>query len=270
MTVLTFQAAIEESARYSKRHLLLGNGFSIALRPNIFAYGKLYEQADFSKLSPTAKTAFVALGTQDFERVIKALRDAKKILAAYGGASQAVLDTLQSDADGLRELLVQTIAASHPAWPGEISDAEYDGDEPHLVSRHHGTVRQRQGDVGLAHAARAEQHHVFRSFDECQMRQLLDLRLRRSAADRPVELLERLHRRHGGQLHQRRSLALLARGGLALQQLLHEVGEARLVSRGLLRQRGPFRGHAGHFQLLAQAGDALVLQVHAATPSSSS
>ena len=125
MTILSFQAAIEESARYTKRHLLLGNGFSIALRPNIFAYGKLYEQANFSKLSPTAKTAFIALGTQDFERVIKALRDTKKILAAYGGTSQALLDTLQSDTDGLRELLVETIAASHPAWPGEITESEY-------------------------------------------------------------------------------------------------------------------------------------------------
>jgi Domain of unknown function (DUF4917) len=84
MPLLSFQAAITEAQRYNKRHLLLGNGFSIALRPNIFQYGRLYEQADFSKLSPTAKLAFEALGTQDFERVIKALRDAKKILAAYG------------------------------------------------------------------------------------------------------------------------------------------------------------------------------------------
>jgi hypothetical protein len=62
MAILAFEAAIEEAQRYSKRHLLLGNGFSIALRPNIFQYGKLYEQADFSKLSPTAKLAFEALG----------------------------------------------------------------------------------------------------------------------------------------------------------------------------------------------------------------
>lgn len=125
MAVLTFQQALTESQRFSKRHVLLGNGFSIACRPDIFLYGKLYEQADFSKLSPTAKKAFEALGTQDFERVIKALRDTKLVLEGYGGAPQTLLDTLQSDADGLRELLVQTIAHSHPAWPGEISDEEY-------------------------------------------------------------------------------------------------------------------------------------------------
>ena len=125
MAILTFQEAITESLRFTKRHALLGNGFSIACRPNIFLYGKLYEQADFTKLSPTAKKAFEALGTQDFERVIKALRDTKLILEAYGGVPQSLLDSLQSDADGLGELLVETIAHSHPAWPGEVTDEEY-------------------------------------------------------------------------------------------------------------------------------------------------
>ena len=30
------------------RYLMLGNGFSIALRPDIFTYGSLYDNADFS------------------------------------------------------------------------------------------------------------------------------------------------------------------------------------------------------------------------------
>jgi hypothetical protein len=125
VALLTFEEALTESRRFTKRHILLGNGFSIACRPDIFLYGKLYEQADFSKLSPTAKKAFEALGTHDFERVIKALKDTRAIVEAYGGVPQAFIDTLQSDADGLRELLVETIAHSHPAWPGEISGEEY-------------------------------------------------------------------------------------------------------------------------------------------------
>lgn len=124
MTLLTFQQAIEQAQSYNKRHLLLGNGFSIACRPQIFTYGRLYEQADFTKISPTAKNAFEALGTQDFERVIKALRDGACILQAYGGSPELV-EQYKRDADGLRELLVQTIASSHPAWPGEIEEDEY-------------------------------------------------------------------------------------------------------------------------------------------------
>lgn len=123
MKILTFHQALQDSTICSKRHLLLGNGFSIACRPNIFAYGKLFEQADFSKVSPTAKYAFTALNTQDFERVIKALRDASAITLAYGDPGLA--DTLHQDADKLRELLVETIAASHPAWPGELTEEEY-------------------------------------------------------------------------------------------------------------------------------------------------
>jgi len=124
MTLLTFQQAIQDAQRFSRRHLLLGNGFSIACRPEIFAYGRLYEQADFSVISSSAKFGFAALGTQDFERVIKALRDSAQILKGYRGPGKLVTQ-LNQDANGLRELLVQTIAASHPAWPGEINESEY-------------------------------------------------------------------------------------------------------------------------------------------------
>lgn len=123
--MMTFDDAVKDAKRYSRHHLLLGNGFSIACRPDIFVYGKLFDQADFSKLSPSAKAAFKALNTQDFEKVIKALRDAKDLLAVYKGAPATILATMQKDADGLRELLVETIAASHPPRPDSISEDEY-------------------------------------------------------------------------------------------------------------------------------------------------
>ena len=123
--MLTFQQAIDEAQQYNKRHALLGNGFSISCRPDIFVYGKLFERADFSDLSPSAKLAFEALDTQDFEKVIKVLRDASEVLTAYKGAKTKLIQQLQEDADGLREVLVHAISSSHPDWPGDISDAEY-------------------------------------------------------------------------------------------------------------------------------------------------
>ncbi len=123
--MLTFRQAIEQAQKYNKRHALLGNGFSISCRPDIFVYGKLFERADFSELSPSAKLAFEALDTQDFEKVIKVLRDASAVLTAYEGADSDLIEQLRRDADGLREVLVQAIASSHPDWPGEITDEEY-------------------------------------------------------------------------------------------------------------------------------------------------
>lgn len=126
MKIMPFSEALGEArSNFANLHLLLGNGFSIACRPNIFVYGRLFERADFSKLSPSAQKAFKALGTQDFEKVIKALRDARTLLSIYKGTPTEITEQMQKDADGLRELLVQTIAASHPEWPGELSDGEY-------------------------------------------------------------------------------------------------------------------------------------------------
>lgn len=124
MSVLTFAQAIDASASYPKRHLLLGNGFSIACRPDIFRYDKLFEQADFSALPDSAKSAFSVLHTADFERVIKALRDSATIAGLYGVTS-AQVGAMRAEADALKELLVQTIAQSHPALPGDITDDEY-------------------------------------------------------------------------------------------------------------------------------------------------
>ena len=135
MALLSFPEALLEAQNYNRRHVLLGNDFSIACRPKIFAYGKLFEQADFSKISATAKNAFKALGTQDFEKVIKALRDATAIVSAYDGPPE-LAKSLSADADGLRELLVQTIAATHPSWPGDLSDEEYKACRHFLANFH--------------------------------------------------------------------------------------------------------------------------------------
>lgn len=125
VSILKFSDAIADAQRYSKRHLLLGNGFSIACRPDIFVYRRLFEQADFTKLPPAARKSFSALGTFDFERVIKALRDAKTLLSIYTGIPGDVATAMQKDADSLRELLVRTIAISHPERPSDILEDEY-------------------------------------------------------------------------------------------------------------------------------------------------
>ena len=124
--MMSFDQAIKRSVKYNKRHVLLGNGFSIACRPDIFVYGRLFERADFSALSPAARSAFEALSTQDFEYVIRALRNASRLIALYEGVPGNVAERMRQDADGLQGVLVNTIASSHPEMPSDISESEYD------------------------------------------------------------------------------------------------------------------------------------------------
>ena len=69
MKLKSFDDAIGECSK--KPHVLLGNGFSRALRDNIFAYSRLFDRAK-AKLSPTAQKAFEKLGTTNFEQVMRA------------------------------------------------------------------------------------------------------------------------------------------------------------------------------------------------------
>lgn len=124
MPLITFEDAIEDSAQYTKRHLLLGNGFSIACRADIFHYGSLFAQADFSK-APESRAVFEALGTQDFEAAIKALEGAALILPAYMAAGRDVQARMLQHAGALKEILVETIAANHPRVPGDIPDERF-------------------------------------------------------------------------------------------------------------------------------------------------
>lgn len=119
----SFDEALASTAGAKK--LLLGNGFSMAWDRNIFSYGSLYDRADFLKVSDAAKEAFEALNTRDFEVVMKRLRDAATLIDAYDPDSAHVAATMRSDADGLRDLLVETIAANHPGRPSDVTPDQY-------------------------------------------------------------------------------------------------------------------------------------------------
>ena len=124
MSLPLFADAIADSEIYTKRHLLLGNGFSIACRADIFHYGSLFAQADFS-VAPEVVSVFDALGTQDFEAAIYALEHAARILPAYIGHGAATQAKMIEHAATLKEILVQTIAGNHPHIPLDIPDAKF-------------------------------------------------------------------------------------------------------------------------------------------------
>jgi hypothetical protein len=122
--VLTFGQAVADSEDCSKRNLLLGNGFSIACEPDIFHYGSLFDQADFSAL-PDVRHSFEALGTQDFEVVIRALENGSRLALIYTPGDAGVARRMASDASRLKELLVSTVAQNHPARPSNVEPARF-------------------------------------------------------------------------------------------------------------------------------------------------
>lgn len=124
-TLITFDKAIEVASQYSTKHLLLGNGFSIACDPSIFTYDSLFNEADFSN-NIEIKKVFDNLRTTDFELVIDALQKSSLVLPAYITDEDGLCEKLNSDAYKIKELLINTIASRHPANPSEISEETYD------------------------------------------------------------------------------------------------------------------------------------------------
>lgn len=122
--LLSFYEALQKGAGL-KRHVLLGNGFSRALRNDIFSYDALFDRADFNALSAAARRAFDVLSTTDFEVVMRALRAAAALVEVYEETNPNLAARLRTDADGLREVLVRTIANSHPSRPGDLPHDAY-------------------------------------------------------------------------------------------------------------------------------------------------
>jgi hypothetical protein len=122
--LLDFSQALNQAVKYGKRHLLLGNGFSIACKPDIFSYGSLFDEAK-AVMSRELAAIFAAMGTQDFEDVIRALQNAATIVSVYRPGLKATQKVLLRDADALKKTLIKAVAGRHPARPNEITDNRY-------------------------------------------------------------------------------------------------------------------------------------------------
>ncbi len=122
--VIGFDAAIADSSQFSKRHLLLGNGFSIACCPDIFHYGSLFSKADFSH-NPNLTRVFEALDTQDFEIAIRHLEAGARLIPIYAPSHPATGTRMLADAAALKEILLATIAHNHPNVPSDIPDEKF-------------------------------------------------------------------------------------------------------------------------------------------------
>lgn len=123
MHILTYEEVLNET-NDEKRHLLLGNGFSIDCKPDLFRYERLYDRADFTD-HETLREVFGTLGTTNFEVAIRALKTFALLIPIYFPDRDEVVASAIGDSEVIKEILVKTIAGSHPDRPHNITNAEY-------------------------------------------------------------------------------------------------------------------------------------------------
>lgn len=116
--VLDFNQCIANST--SKKHLVLGNGFSVDLFPQIFNYKKLSEKIT----DPKIKAVFNEFNTSDFEFVVLKLTESLKVLNYYD-SEKDIYNSVKDDAEKLKEILISVITQSHPENPTLITDNQY-------------------------------------------------------------------------------------------------------------------------------------------------
>jgi hypothetical protein len=118
-------ARIEELKKWSeidakaKNNLLLGNGFSIAFASD-FAYSSLRSKAiEYGYLSENDKELFTNFQTNDFELLLRRLRDAAKVNQLLGIDYHTPTRKYQS----VQEALIKTIGHVHPD-PNKVSSEQ--------------------------------------------------------------------------------------------------------------------------------------------------
>lgn len=126
MNVISFTDALRIT-RNERRHLLLGNGFSIALFPDRFTYKSLLQEAKDSGLFdayPELQEAFEILKTTDFEIVLQALSKMRQLLHLYVKEADPAAK-IAEHVERLKESLVASIAGKHPARLGEVGENQF-------------------------------------------------------------------------------------------------------------------------------------------------
>lgn len=121
LEIISFAEALRQTDQ-QRRHLLLGNGFSIAAHPQ-FCYASLFEQA-FREPAGRLRSVFAAMQTTDFELVARRLNETLAFAGCYD-PDGAVVEAINLDLAELRHRLIEALTKVHPRQRQEISDDQF-------------------------------------------------------------------------------------------------------------------------------------------------
>ena len=132
--VISFSKAVSRATKAAgKRHVLLGNGFSIGAHAR-FQYGTLYEQARRESLPDHVVELFERYGTTNFEQVLHQLDEGQWLAEHYRLAGTDSERDMATDYESLKGALVDAIANTHPGNPNELDESSLQSAAEFLTS----------------------------------------------------------------------------------------------------------------------------------------
>jgi hypothetical protein len=102
------------------KHLIMGNGFSMAYDHNIFSYNALYDFIEKLK-DPTLSKLFEVINTKNFELVMRQLDNFIEIAKAFNEDGE-LIKALTSANLLLQKGLIDAVSSLHPEHIFEVSD----------------------------------------------------------------------------------------------------------------------------------------------------
>lgn len=120
--IYTFDECLQEAQKTTSKqnHLILGNGFSVALFPSIFNYKTLADGIESSDV----KNIFKQMNTNDFEFVLSKFKTTLDVLKNYPDSSN-LYSQIKKDSDALKNTLIRVISKFHPSDPNKITEEQY-------------------------------------------------------------------------------------------------------------------------------------------------
>ena len=124
MSLLTYNEVTKKIAesRNKRKHLLIGNGFSIAYDKNIFTYDALSKFVEDAQ-NDLLKKLFRINETRNFEQIMRQLDITAKLIKEFE-AEDALVEKIVSTSIVLKESLIEAIEKLHPEHVFKIKEEE--------------------------------------------------------------------------------------------------------------------------------------------------
>lgn len=119
--LLTYKQVIESlDKKQRKKHLLFGNGFSMAFDKNIFSYNALSSFIETTG-DPIIKSLFEKLNTKNFELIMKQLENFCEIAEVFS-EDKTLVPRIKAASEKLKNSLLEAIKELHPEHVFTVSE----------------------------------------------------------------------------------------------------------------------------------------------------